>query len=65
MNGVPVRGYRQQMYREWQDRGMFATSEQRLCDQTRAIRKDGCFSEVELEAIRRRLVQQSEEQTLR
>ena len=38
-NGVPVRGYRQRMYREWRERGMFNTSEQRLCDQARAIRK--------------------------
>ncbi|XP_063595812.1 uncharacterized protein LOC134772704 [Penaeus indicus] len=61
-NGVPIRGYRQRMYREWRERGMFNTSEQRLCDQARAIRKNGWLSEVELEAIRRRLVKQSEEE---
>ena len=59
-NGVPVRGYQQRMYREWRERGMFNTSEQRLCDQARAIRKNGWLSEVELEAIRRRLAKQSE-----
>ena len=61
-NGVPVRGYRQRMYREWRERGMFNTSEQRLCDQARAIRKNGWLSEVELEAIRRRLAKQSEDE---
>ncbi len=61
-NGVPIRGYRQRMYREWRERGMFNTSEQRLSDQARAIRKNGWLSEVELEAIRRRLAQRSEEE---
>ena len=59
-NGVPIRGYRQRMHREWRERGMFNTIEQRLCDQ--ASRKNGWLSEVELEAIRRRLVKQSEEE---
>ena len=61
VNGKLARGYRQRMYRGWQDRRMFATSEQRLCDQARAIRKNGWLSEAESEAIRKRLVQQSEE----
>ena len=41
---------------------MFNTSEQRLCDQARAIRKNGWLSEVKLEAIRRRLAKQSEDE---
>lgn len=55
------RGYRQWMYRVGRERGMFNASYLRLCDQDRAIRKNGWSSEVKLEAIRR-LVQQSEEQ---
>ena len=61
-NGVPIRGYRQRMHKEWPERGMFNTSEQRLCDQARAIRKNGWLSEVEIEAIKRRWVKQSEEE---
>jgi len=38
-NGVPIKGYRQRMYKEWQERGFFDVSEQRVCDQARAIRK--------------------------
>ena len=36
--GKPVRGYRQRMFREWRDRGLFESTEQRVCDQARAIR---------------------------
>ena len=43
------------MFREWKDRGMFETTEQRLCDQARAIRKNGWLSELELELIRRKI----------
>ena len=39
-NGVPVRGYRKLMHRQWQERGMFQVTEQRLCDQARAITKN-------------------------
>ena len=39
--GKPVRGYRQSMFREWRDRGLFESTEQRVCDQARAIRKNG------------------------
>ena len=38
--GKPVRGYRQKMFREWRDRGLFELTEQRVCDQARAIRKN-------------------------
>ena len=39
--GKPIRGYRQRMFREWKEKGMFESTEQRLCDQARAIRKNG------------------------
>ena len=53
--GKPVRGYRQRMFREWRDRGLLESTEQRVCDQARAIRKNGWLSELELEAIKRQV----------
>ena len=47
-----VRGYRQRMFKEWKDRGLFESTEQRVCDQSRAIRKSGCVSQLELGAIK-------------
>ena len=35
--GKPLRGYRQRMFREWRDRGLFESTEQRVCDQARTI----------------------------
>ena len=58
--GKPIRGYRQRMYREWRERGMFESTEQRVCDQARAIRKNGWLSELELEAIRRQVENESQ-----
>ena len=53
--GKPVRRYRKRMFREWRDRGLFESTEQRVCDQARAIRKNGWLSQLELEAIKRQL----------
>ena len=39
--GKPISGYSQRMFREWRDRGMFESTEQRVCDQARAIRRNG------------------------
>ena len=39
--GKPIRGYRQRMMKEWEEHGVFEITEQRLCDQARAIRKNG------------------------
>ena len=33
--------------REWRDRGLFESIEQRACDQARAIRKNGWLSQLE------------------
>ena len=41
------------MTQEWKTRGVFEITEQRLCDQARAIRKNGWLSGLELENIRR------------
>ena len=35
-----IRGYRQQMMQEWKGHGVFEITEQRLCDQARAIWKN-------------------------
>ena len=57
-NGVPIRGYRQRMYRVWQEIGLFESTEQRICDQARAIRKNGWLSELEIEVIKRKINQE-------
>ena len=53
--GRPIRGYRQRMFREWRVRSMFDSTEQRISDQARAIRKNGWLSELELEMIKRKI----------
>ena len=55
-NGVPVRGYRQRLYKEWQERGPFTSMEQRIADQARAIRKNGWLTDMELEGIKRNVL---------
>ena len=59
-DGKPIRGYRQQMMQEWKEHGVFEITEQRLCDQARAIRKNGWLSDLELENIRRMIETESE-----
>jgi hypothetical protein len=51
--GKPARGYRKRMHEMWKAKGLFSVSEQRLCDQVRAIMRKGWLSGVELEFIRR------------
>ena len=58
--GKPIRGYRQRIFREWKEKGMFESTEQRVCDQARAIRKNGWLSELELEMIRRKIDDESQ-----
>ena len=36
-----IRGYRQRMMQEWKEDGVFEITEQQLCDQARAIKKNG------------------------
>ena len=48
-------GYRRRMFRECRDRGLFESTEQRVCDQARAIRKSGLLSQLELETIKRQV----------
>ena len=42
--GKPVRGYRKRMFREWIEWGMNESTEQRVCDQAMALRKNGWLS---------------------
>ena len=51
----PIRGYRQRMHQHWCDKGMFVVKEQKLCDRTRAVRKNEWLSAIELEMIKRRV----------
>ena len=40
-NGIPIRGCRKQIYKVWQEIGPIESTEQRVCDQERVIRKNG------------------------
>ena len=53
--GKPIRECRNKMFREWRERGMFESTEQRVHDHTNAIRKNGWLSELELDAIKRQV----------
>ena len=50
------------MHRIWNEREIFKCSEQRLCDQARAIRKNEWLTLVELEEIKRRELQEEEQE---
>ena len=47
-NDKPVRRYRQRMYRLWNEGEMLKCTEQRLCYQVRAARKNEWLIRVEL-----------------
>ena len=59
-DGKPIRGCRQRMIQEWKEHGVFEIAKQRLCDQARAIGKNGWPSDLELENIRRMIDAESE-----
>ena len=40
-DGKPIREYKQQMTQEWKEHEVFEIVKQRLCDQARAISKNG------------------------
>ena len=60
VKGKPILGYRKIMFREWKERRMFESTEQRVCDQAKAIRKNGWLSELELEVIKRQVEDESQ-----
>ena len=48
------------MYLEWRERGVVEATEQRVCDQARAIRKNGWLNGLELKEIRRNIRDKNE-----
>ena len=50
------------MFKIWQDLGGFEITEQRLCDQARAIRQNSWLSDLELEAIRREISNETQDE---
>ena len=63
--GKLIRGYRQRMFREWRERGVFESTEQRVCDLAKVIRKNGWLSEAELDAIKEHVEREPESQIYR
>ena len=62
----PIRGYRQRMMQEWKEHGVFEITEQRLCDQARAIRKNSWkMREAESEIVNESIEDVEEIQTER
>ena len=59
-DGKPIRGYRQRMMQEWKEHRVFEITEQRLCEQARAIRKKVRLSDLELENVWRMIQAESE-----
>ena len=51
--GKPVRGYRQEIFIEWRNKALFESTEQRVCDQVRAIRDHEWLLQFELETVKR------------
>ena len=56
----PIRGCRKRIFREWRERGKFESTERRVCEQAKAVRKNGWLSELELEAIKRQVEDESQ-----
>ena len=52
-DGKPIRGFRKRMMQKQKEHGVFDITKQRLCDQARAIRKNGWLSDLEFETIQR------------
>ena len=55
--GKPVRGYRRRMHNTWKERYRTQITEPRFCDQPRMIRKNEWITKLELENIRRKVLQ--------
>ena len=43
------------MFREWRERGSFESTEQRVCDQAKEIRRNVWLSQLELDANKRQV----------
>ena len=51
--GKPIRGFRKRMHNIWKERQGLKVTEQRLCDQARMIRINGWLTELEMNAIKK------------
>ena len=49
----PLRGFRKQMHNSWKERQGLKVIEQSLCDQARMIRMNGWLTELEMNAIKK------------
>ena len=49
------RGDIKRMFKIWQERGLFMTTEQRLADQVRVIKRNELLTKIEREEIQRRV----------
>ena len=58
--GKPIRGYRRRMHNVWKERYGTKITE-RLCDQARMIRKNEWITKLELENIRRKILQKGKD----
>eukprot|EP00794_Sanderia_malayensis_P014690 gene14690-biopygen11789 len=59
--GKPIRGYRKRMHAISGERQQLEVTEQRLCDQARMIRVNGWLTELELEQIKHRVLNENDE----
>ena len=39
--GKHIRRFKKRMFRQWREKGLFKSSERRVCDQARTVRKNG------------------------
>ena len=53
----PVRGYRRRIHNIWKEQYRTEITEQHLCDQGRMIRKNEWITRLELQNIRRKVLQ--------
>ena len=59
--GKPVRGYRRRMHNIWNEQCCTEITEQCLRDHARMIRKNECITKLELENIRRKVLQKKKD----
>ena len=57
--GKPIRGFRKRMHNIWKERQGLKVTEQRLCDQARMIRMNGWLAELEMNAIKKSMMNEN------
>ena len=61
MSDPDMRGYRKRMYNIWRTEGSFEATEQRIVDQVKNIQRKGWLSKLQLEVIKRDLMNLNDE----